>query len=117
VFENRILRGIFGPKAKKITGDWKERLKKSFTIYRFLFSKYNNLIKSWVGHVAHQGWMRSARKTYSENNLGKPMREWEDNIKMDLRGIKCDGPYRMHLAQDRDQWWAFVKPIINLRLL
>jgi hypothetical protein len=24
VFENRVLRGIFGPKGEKVTGDWRK---------------------------------------------------------------------------------------------
>jgi hypothetical protein len=76
---------------------------KIFTIYRLVFIKYNNVIKSWVGHVAHHGEIRSAHKTWSKYNLGKPMSGWDDNIKTDLRGIKCEGPYRIHVAQDRDQ--------------
>jgi hypothetical protein len=25
VFENRVLRGIFGPKADEVTGEWREK--------------------------------------------------------------------------------------------
>jgi hypothetical protein len=33
-------------------------------------------------------------------------RRWEDNIRMDLTGIEWEDVEWMHLAQDRDQWWA-----------
>jgi hypothetical protein len=36
---------------------------------------------------------------------------------MDLREIKWKGVVWMHLAQDRDQWWALVNTIINLQVL
>jgi hypothetical protein len=38
-----------------------------------------------------------------------------DNIKIDLRGIRWDNMDWIHLAQDRDQWRALVKTVMNLR--
>jgi hypothetical protein len=46
--------------------------------------------------------------------LGKPRRRWEDNIKMDLREIQIDGANWIQLAQDRVQWRACVKAVMNL---
>jgi hypothetical protein len=40
--------------------------------------------------------------------LGRPRRRREDNTVMDLWKIGCEGVARMHLPQDRDQWWALV---------
>jgi hypothetical protein len=48
--------------------------------------------------------------------LGRPMRRWEDNIKMDLREIGIDGANWIRLAQDRVQWRAFVKTVMKLRV-
>jgi hypothetical protein len=31
-------------------------------------------------------------------------RKWDDNIRMDLRGIIWEDVDWMHLAQDRDKW-------------
>jgi hypothetical protein len=42
-------------------------------------------------------------------------RRCEDNIRMDLGDIEWEGVKWMHLAQDRDQWWALVNTVINLR--
>ncbi|KAJ4431500.1 hypothetical protein ANN_20098 [Periplaneta americana] len=42
--------------------------------------------------------------------LGRPRRRWEDNIKMDLREVGHDGRDWINLAQDRDQWRAYVRP-------
>jgi hypothetical protein len=42
---------------------------------------------------------------------------WEDNITMDLKGIRWDGMNWIHLAQNTDQWWAFVNMVTNLRVL
>jgi hypothetical protein len=39
-----------------------------------------------------------------------------DNIKIDLREIGQDGGDWIELAQDRDQWRALVKAVMNLRV-
>jgi hypothetical protein len=36
--------------------------------------------------------------------LGITRRRWDDNIKLDLKGIGCEGVNWIHLAQDRIQW-------------
>ena len=46
--------------------------------------------------------------------LGRPRRRWEDNIKMDLREVGCEARNRVHLAQDRDHWWTFLRAVMNL---
>jgi hypothetical protein len=43
---------------------------------------------------------------------GRPRRRWVDNIKMYLREIGLDW---IDMAQDRDQWWALVNTVLNLR--
>jgi hypothetical protein len=48
--------------------------------------------------------------------LGRPRHKWEDNIKMDLREIRIDGANGIQLAQDRVQWWAFVRTVMNLQV-
>jgi hypothetical protein len=48
--------------------------------------------------------------------LGRPSRRWEDNIKMDLRETGMDRANWIWLAQDRVQWRAFVKTVMNLRV-
>jgi hypothetical protein len=48
--------------------------------------------------------------------LGRPIRRWVDNIKMDLREIGWDGGDLIDLAQDMDQWRALVRAVMNLRV-
>jgi len=48
--------------------------------------------------------------------LGKPMRRWEDNIKMDLQEVGCGCIDWMELAQDRDYWRRLVNAVMNLRV-
>jgi transposase len=48
--------------------------------------------------------------------LGRPRRRGVDNIKIVLREIGWAGGAWIDLAQDRDQWRALVKAIMNLRV-
>jgi hypothetical protein len=58
VFENRVLRGIFGPKRYDVMGDWRKLHNEEF---HNLYSSPNiiRMIKSrrmrWAGHVARMG--------------------------------------------------------------
>ncbi|KAJ4432133.1 hypothetical protein ANN_20749, partial [Periplaneta americana] len=56
-------------------------------------------------------WEASGKKTF-----GEARRRWEDNIKMDLRKVGYDGRDWINLAQDRDQWRAYVRVAMNLRI-
>jgi hypothetical protein len=65
------------------------------------------------------GEMRNAHKVLvgkpeGKWSLGRPRRRCEDNIRMHLGGIGCEGVDWMHLAQDRGQWWAVVNTVMNL---
>jgi hypothetical protein len=48
--------------------------------------------------------------------LGRPRRRREDNIKMDLKDVRCDGLDRINLVQDRVQWLALVNMAMDLRV-
>jgi hypothetical protein len=53
-------------------------------------------------------------KLEGKRPLGRPRHRWVDHIKIDLREIGWDGMDWVSLAQDRDQWRAVVKMLINL---
>jgi hypothetical protein len=48
--------------------------------------------------------------------MGRPIRRWVDNIKIDLTEIGWDCMDWIDLAQDRDQWRALVNTAMNLRV-
>jgi len=48
--------------------------------------------------------------------LGRPRRRWEDNIKMDLQEVGCEGMDWIELVQDRDGWRALVNAVMNIRV-
>jgi hypothetical protein len=65
----------------------------------------------WAGHVARIEKMRSVYKisvgrSEGKRPLGRLRHRWENNNRMDLRYIGWEAVNRIHLAQDRDQWWA-----------
>jgi hypothetical protein len=73
----------------------------------------------WEGVCSTDGEKRNAYrilvgKTEGKRPLGRPIRRWVDNIKMDLREIRRAGVNSIDMAQDRDQWRALVNTVLNL---
>jgi hypothetical protein len=95
VFENRVLRRIFGPKTNEVTGEWRRLHNKE--LYDLYFStNIIRVIKSrrlrWAGHVARMGERRGpyralVGKREGRRPLGTRRRRLENNIKMDLREV------------------------------
>ncbi|KAJ4429019.1 hypothetical protein ANN_26015 [Periplaneta americana] len=121
-FENKALRKIFGAKRDEVTGEWKKlhntelhALYPSPDIIRNIKSRRLR----WAGHVARMGKSRNAYRVLvgrpeGKRPLGRPRCRWENDIKMDLREVGYDGRDWINLAQDRDQWRAYVRAAMNL---
>jgi hypothetical protein len=46
--------------------------------------------------------------------LERPRCRWEDIIRHDLKETRCEVVDWIHLAQDKDQWWAAaVNTVMN----
>ena len=60
--------------------------------------------------------MHIVGKLEGKRPLGRPRRRWEDNIKMDLREAGCDSGDWIDVAQVKDQWCAYIRAVMNLRV-
>ena len=74
-----------------------------------------------AGHVVRVEESTNAYRALVERPEGKrPLwrstYKWENNIKMDLREVGCDPAEWIDLAEDRDQWRAYVRAVMNLRV-
>ena len=95
LFENRLLRRIFGPKRDKVTGE----CRKLHNELNDLYCSQNSIrmIKQrsmrWAGHVARVGERRGVYRALvgkpdGKRPLGRPRRRWEHN-KMVLQEVGC----------------------------
>jgi hypothetical protein len=90
VFENKVLRRIFGPKRDEVTGEWRKLHNEEL---HELYSPPSNIriMKArrmrWEGRVARIGDKRNAYrllvgKPEGRRSLGRPRRRWMGNIRM-----------------------------------
>jgi len=124
VFENMVLRRIFGPRRDEVTWDWRRLYNEELND---LYSSPNivRVIKSrrmrWAGHVACMGEGRGVYrvlvgKPEGKRPLGRPRRRWVDNIRIDLQEVGCGYMDWIGLAQDRDRWRTLVSAVMKLRV-
>jgi len=124
VFENMVLRRIFGPRRYEVTWEWKrllnEELNDLYTLRNIV-----RVIKSrrmrWTGHVARMGEEKRVYrvlvgKPEGRRPLGRPRGRYVDNIRMDLQEVGCGYMDWTGLAQHRDRRRTLVSAVINLRV-
>jgi hypothetical protein len=91
VFENRVLRGIFGPRRDEVTGEWRRLQTEELSVLYcspIIFRVIKSRRMRWAGHVAR---MVEGRGVYrvlvgkpeGKTSLRRTTRRWKDNIKMD----------------------------------
>jgi hypothetical protein len=95
VFENRVLRRVFGPKRDEVTGEWrklnKEELNDLYSLPNILRVVKSRRMRC-AGHVARMGedigvLRVLVGKPEGKRPLGRPRRRWEGNVKMDLQEV------------------------------
>jgi hypothetical protein len=124
VFENRVLRRIFGPKRDEVTGEWRKLHNEELNV---LYSSPNIV---WIMKlrrmkrtepVPPMGERRGlcrvlVGKPEGRRPLGRNRRRWENSIKMDFQEIECGDMDWMDLVQDRDRCRVFVKEVMKPRV-
>ena len=116
VYENRILRRIFGPKRDE-NGKWMLHNEELHSLY--CSPNIVRVMKStWVGHVSRMEEDMSAFKMLTGKPTGRPRRRWEDNIRMDLKYIRINMRDWVDSALDSDYWKAHgVSMLENIWIL
>jgi hypothetical protein len=107
-----VLRRIFEFRKDEVTRDWRKlhneqlhNLYSSLNIVRVI-----KLVRMrWTEHIAGHGEMKNAYRDLVEKPEGnralrRPMSRWQIILNW------------IHLAQDRDRWWALVNMVMNLQV-
>jgi len=124
VFENVVLRRVFGPRRDEVTGEWR-RLHNEELNDLYASPNIVQVIKwrrmRWAGHVVRMGEDRGVYrvlvgKLEGRRPLGRPRHRWVDNIRMDLQEVGCGCMDWIGLAQDRDICRTLVSAVMNLRV-
>ena len=119
-----VLRRIFGPRREEVTGEWR-RFRNEELNYLYSSSNIVRATRSrrmrWTGNVARMGedrrvYMVLLEKPEGRRPLGRSMRRWVDNIRIDLQEVECGYMDWIGLAQDRDRWRKLVSAVMNLRV-
>jgi hypothetical protein len=125
VFENRVLRRVFGPKRDEVTGEWiklrNEELHDLYSSPSIITIFKSRRRMRWAGHVARMWEKGNAYRLLVANPegkkpLGRPRRKWVDNIEMDLGEVGWGDVDWIGLAQDRNRRRALVNSVLNLRV-
>ena len=74
----------------------------------------------WAGHVACMGEKRGVYvvllgKPEGKRPHGRLKRRWDNNIKMYIQVVGCEGMDWIELA-DRDRWRALINAVMNIRV-
>jgi len=124
VFENMVLRRIFGPRRDEVMGE-RTRLHNEELNDLYYSPNIVRVIKSrrmrWAGHVARMGEERVVYsvlmgKPEGRRPLLRPRPRWVDNIRMDLQEVGCGYMDWIGLAQDRGKWRTLVSAVMNFRV-
>jgi hypothetical protein len=124
VFENRVLRRIFGPTKDEVTREWRKLhneephdLYSSPSVMRIMKSQRMR----WAGHIARIGEKKNEYRLLVGKPEGKgplegPRRRWLDNIRLYLVEVGWGDVEWICLPQDRDGCRALVNSVLNLRV-
>jgi hypothetical protein len=124
LFENKVLRRIFGQKRDEVIGDWRklhnEELHDLYSSPSIIRMTKSTRMR-WARCVAQIGEERNAcrilmGKPEGKRLLGRPRLRWVSNIQMYLREVGWGGTGWNDLAQDKDHWRALINTVMNPRV-
>jgi len=105
VFENTVLRRIFGPRRDEVTGEWRrlhnEELNDLYSSPRIIVRVIKSRRMRWAGHVARMGEDSEVYRVL----VGKPEGR---------RPVGCGYMDWIGLTQDRDRWRTLKSAVMNL---
>jgi len=124
VFQNGVLRRIFGRRRDEVTVKWKKLqneelndLYSSPNIVRVIKSRRmrleGNVVSMWERRVTYR---MLVGKPEGKRPLGRPRLRWEDNVRMNRQEVECGIMDWIELAEDRDRWRALVNAVMNFRV-
>jgi hypothetical protein len=94
VFENRVLRRVFGPKRDEVARAWRKLHEELNDLYSLpnIVQVVKLRLMRWAGHVVCMGEDRGVHrvlvgKPEGKRPLGRPRRRWADNIEVDLQDV------------------------------
>jgi hypothetical protein len=112
VFENRVLRRIFGPKSDEVMGGWRKLHNEEL---RDLYSS-SSIIRITKSSRGRNVYRLLVGKPEKRIPLRRLKCRWVDNIRMDLGEIEWSVVGWIGLAQDRNKLRALVNSALNLRV-
>jgi hypothetical protein len=99
VFENGVLRRIFGPKRDEVTREWRKlhnvELNDLYYSPNIVWVIQSRRMR-WVGHAECMGEVYTGflvGKPEGYRPLGRSRGRWEDSIKMDIQEVGCGGDW------------------------
>jgi hypothetical protein len=109
MFENRVLRRIFGPKRDEVTGGCKK-------LYNELHNLQDEMGRacSMNGGGKRKAYRILMGKPEGKRPLERSRHRWVINIKMDLGEIGWVGMDWIDLAQDREKWRILVNVVLYI---
>ena len=120
IFEDKILRRIFGPIKDTNSGEWRAR--KNTELYSlFKSQRIINVLKlnrlHWLGHVERMKENRQIKLMYAQEMRetrprGRPRQRWKDNIEEDIKEIGVTN-WREKI-RDREEWRRTLSAAMSL---
>ena len=96
VFENKVLRRIFGPRRDKVSGEWRIYIVRGLLTCKILLTIYHSgdqiEYNEMGGACGRNGERRGVYRGLvgkTEGIVGRNGRIWENNIKMDFPEVGC----------------------------